>query len=415
MDSARVYLGGLSDKVSANDIHKYLSIYGRISEVKLRPGFGFVQFESEKDALDVVHTYSTRQFLGEDVSVQIARPERHTREESAPIATPIKEAQASDGGSKMKYAVCVKGLNPRTCWQELKDFGRVLGGDVAFCDITRDTRTQGFLNYTREEDAERAARELDGRELLGHVVRLNRHYPTGTGRWERTRNERSRSPSRRSSTNSVDQSKRRGHQSRPQQHKPSRSDGDWRDRPYCSSYYEDSAYDRHPYRGHYDHYYRDRARVADYPEPLLLPRRESHPNVPLLLPRPEHAIPMLIPRRDPASPMLIPRQDPPSPTGIPRLHPASPTTPLLNARSEPVTPLLVPEPQSAPTQQEPVTPLLVPLPEFGMPVIGFQLEPDTTGPVLRPSSDLRPPVSLPPKPEFTLTHVLPTEGAYTPL
>lgn len=107
-------------------------------------GFGFVQFESEKvctlpslrgvtcsrlhrtftgcsggfNALgedeysltltqDVVHTYSTRQFLGEgetyvhpralqhttrsiDVSVQIARPERHTREESAPIATPIK-------------------------------------------------------------------------------------------------------------------------------------------------------------------------------------------------------------------------------------------------------------------------------------------------------------------------------------
>ncbi len=124
---------------------------------------------------------------------------------------------------------------------------------------------------------------------------------------------------------------------------------------------------------------------------------------------------MLIARRGPASPMLIPRQDPPSPTVIPTLHPASPTTPLLNARSEPATPLLVP-PQSAPAllpKQEPVTPLLVPLPEFGMPVLGFQLEPDTTGPALRPSSDLRPPVSLPPKPDFT--YALPTEGAYTPL
>ncbi|KAI0720208.1 hypothetical protein C8T65DRAFT_567929, partial [Cerioporus squamosus] len=145
-------------------IPQYLSIYGRISEVKLRPGFGFVQFESEKD---VVRTFSTRQFLGEDVSVQLARPDRHTRGD--------RESPAADGNKKMKYAVCVKGLNPRTCWQELKDFGRAVGGDVAYCDINRDTRTQGFLNYTREEDADRAARELDGRELLGHVVRLKRH------------------------------------------------------------------------------------------------------------------------------------------------------------------------------------------------------------------------------------------------
>ena len=28
--------------------------------------------------------------------------------------------------------------------QELKDFGRLLGGDVAFCDIDRETRTQGL-------------------------------------------------------------------------------------------------------------------------------------------------------------------------------------------------------------------------------------------------------------------------------
>ncbi|RPD67065.1 hypothetical protein L227DRAFT_648194, partial [Lentinus tigrinus ALCF2SS1-6] len=122
MDTARVYLGGLSYKVTAEDLHKYLSIYGSISEIKLRPGFGFVQFESDKDARDVVHTFSTRQFLGQDVTVQIARPDRYNQADSAPIATPIKvvetaAAPLSDSSKKMKFSVCVKGLNPRTCWQ----------------------------------------------------------------------------------------------------------------------------------------------------------------------------------------------------------------------------------------------------------------------------------------------------------
>ena len=31
-----------------------------------------------------------------------------------------------------------------------------------------------FINYTYEEDADRAVRELNGKELLGHPVRLSR-------------------------------------------------------------------------------------------------------------------------------------------------------------------------------------------------------------------------------------------------
>lgn len=64
----------------------------------------------------------------------------------------------------MRYPVVVENLNPRTCWQvwtpwnhdrrgllqdvlfrvqELKDFGRLTGGTVAFCDIDRFNRNRG--------------------------------------------------------------------------------------------------------------------------------------------------------------------------------------------------------------------------------------------------------------------------------
>ncbi|KAI1796291.1 hypothetical protein LXA43DRAFT_662250 [Ganoderma leucocontextum] len=194
MDSARVYLGGVPDSLSGEDIYKHLSVYGRITEIKLRPGFGFVQFESQKDALDVVRTFSGRSFLGTDIKMQLARPDRFHRYPEEPGSPPYQRASE---GRKRRYAVVVKGLNPRTCWQELKDFGRSIGCEVAYCDVDREHRTRGFINYFLEEDAERAVRKLDGIELLGSVVRVQRQHTSSGGHSpERARTARSRSPSR---------------------------------------------------------------------------------------------------------------------------------------------------------------------------------------------------------------------------
>ncbi|KAI0722876.1 hypothetical protein C8Q76DRAFT_691503 [Earliella scabrosa] len=150
-NAARVYLGGIPDSITTDEIFKnhcqYLSIYGRIQEIKLRPGFGFVQFYSEKARCGP-------DFLQSGV----------LRSCSSPLDL-----------NKRRYPVVVKGLNPRTCWQELKDFGRLLGGNVAYCDIDRHSHTEGFINYTLEEDAARAVLELNGRELLGNKLQLSRH------------------------------------------------------------------------------------------------------------------------------------------------------------------------------------------------------------------------------------------------
>ncbi|KAF5380807.1 hypothetical protein D9615_004114 [Tricholomella constricta] len=54
---------------------------------------------------------------------------------------------------------------------DLKDFGRD-AGSVSFADIDRDVPGQGILEYLNRDDADRAVKELDGKELRGRPVRV---------------------------------------------------------------------------------------------------------------------------------------------------------------------------------------------------------------------------------------------------
>jgi len=67
--------------------------------------------------------------------------------------------------------ILVTGVSRDTSWQDLKDFGRD-AGSVSFADIDRDNPAQGILEYLNREDADRAVKELDGRELRGRPVRV---------------------------------------------------------------------------------------------------------------------------------------------------------------------------------------------------------------------------------------------------
>jgi len=55
--------------------------------------------------------------------------------------------------------------------QDLKDFGRE-AGSVSFADIDRDSPGQGVLEYLSRDDADRAVKDLDGKDLRGRPVRV---------------------------------------------------------------------------------------------------------------------------------------------------------------------------------------------------------------------------------------------------
>lgn len=63
--STRVYLGHLPRDASDREVEGLFKNYGRLREVTLKNGFGFVEFSDAKDADDAVHDLHGKDFMGE--------------------------------------------------------------------------------------------------------------------------------------------------------------------------------------------------------------------------------------------------------------------------------------------------------------------------------------------------------------
>jgi len=162
--SRRLYLGRLPSDARSEDVSKFFDGYGRIIDCRVMTGFGFVEFENAKDAEDAVHNFNGKPFLGVNIVVEFAKESR-----------PRREVHDDRGAQRSRRPVgirlIVSGVSRDTSWQDLKDFGRD-AGSVSFADIDRDVPGQGILEYLSREDADRAVKELDGKDLRGRPVRV---------------------------------------------------------------------------------------------------------------------------------------------------------------------------------------------------------------------------------------------------
>ncbi|KAI0082590.1 hypothetical protein K474DRAFT_540079 [Panus rudis PR-1116 ss-1] len=192
MSSKCLYLGGLPESLREHDVYTHLSVYGKISALHLHTGYAFVEFEAESDASDVVATFLHQPFLGHDIKFQFARhdaprpPGKSGSHSSSPSSERSRSKALTPDHRKTLYPVMVLNLSTRTSWQDLKDFARV-AGSVAFCKIERG---KGFVEYVKQEDADRAVEELDGKELHGSALTIYLHGPQ-----RRQSNSRQYSPS----------------------------------------------------------------------------------------------------------------------------------------------------------------------------------------------------------------------------
>jgi len=161
----RLYLGRLPMDARSDDVAKFFDGYGRIVDVRVMTGFGFVEFENGRDAEDALNAFNGKSFMGTNIVVEFAkesRPKRDTYDTDRAVRT-----RRPPG-----FRIVVSGISRDTSWQDLKDFGREAGGIVSFADIDRDNVGDGVLEYQSREDADRAARHLDGKDLRGHTVRV---------------------------------------------------------------------------------------------------------------------------------------------------------------------------------------------------------------------------------------------------
>ncbi|KAF8077773.1 hypothetical protein FPV67DRAFT_1557232 [Lyophyllum atratum] len=180
----RLYLGRLPTDARSEDVNKFFEGYGRIIDCRVMTGssetrssnkprlntpssgFGFVEFENSKDAEDAVHNLNGKPFMGTTIVVEFAKESRPRRDAYEERSHGAPRSRRPPG-----IRLIVSGVSRDTSWQDLKDFGRD-AGSVSFADIDRDVPGQGILEYLNRDDADRAVKELDSKELRGRPVRV---------------------------------------------------------------------------------------------------------------------------------------------------------------------------------------------------------------------------------------------------
>ncbi|KAG7520935.1 serine arginine-rich splicing factor 6-like isoform X2 [Solea senegalensis] len=226
----RVYIGRLSYHVREKDIQRFFSGYGKLMEIDIKNGYGFVEFEDNRDADDAVYELNGKELCGERVIVEHARGPRRDRDGyhgSGGFSSRSRTGRDKYGPPvRTEYRLIVENLSSRCSWQDLKDFMRQ-AGEVTYADAHKERTNEGVIEFRSQSDMKRALDKLDGTDINGRKIRLvqekSRKRRSYSGSRSRSRSRRrSRSQSRRSSR-SRSRSRSRSHGNKRRNHSRSRS------------------------------------------------------------------------------------------------------------------------------------------------------------------------------------------------
>ncbi|KAG0272484.1 hypothetical protein BGZ95_011764 [Linnemannia exigua] len=168
--STRVYLGRLARDASDRDVESLFKSYGRLREVTLKNGFGFVEFSDHRDAKDAVYDFHGKEFMGERLVVELARGDRRDRRED-------RDDRRFRPPERTEHRLIVENLAHGVSWQDIKDFMRK-AGEVTFADINKENDSQGIVEFSSADDVQNALKSLDGEELRGNIVTLREFDPS---------------------------------------------------------------------------------------------------------------------------------------------------------------------------------------------------------------------------------------------
>ncbi|KAI7906062.1 uncharacterized protein BX663DRAFT_250360 [Cokeromyces recurvatus] len=101
MGGHRVYIGHLARDASRRDLEDLFKDFGKILDVTVKTGFGFVEFADKMDAEDAVHDMHDTRFLGQRIVVELAMSRRR------PDRFEIKDTNR----------IIVKNIPSKTTWQ----------------------------------------------------------------------------------------------------------------------------------------------------------------------------------------------------------------------------------------------------------------------------------------------------------
>uniref|UniRef100_A0A3Q0SWI0 Serine and arginine rich splicing factor 6 n=1 Tax=Amphilophus citrinellus TaxID=61819 RepID=A0A3Q0SWI0_AMPCI len=172
----RVYIGKLSYHVREKDIQRFFSGYGKLLEIDLKNGYGFVEFEDMRDADDAVYELNGKELCGERVVIEHARGPRRDGYgyggRSGGYSSWNRNSRDKYGPPvRTEHRLIVENLSSRCSWQDLKDFMRQ-AGEVTYADAHKGRANEGVIEFRSRSDMKRALEKLDGTDINGRKIRL---------------------------------------------------------------------------------------------------------------------------------------------------------------------------------------------------------------------------------------------------
>ncbi|XP_060938240.1 serine and arginine rich splicing factor 5a isoform X2 [Limanda limanda] len=196
MSGCRVFIGRLSPHARERDVEKFFKGYGRIREINLKNGFGFVEFDDHRDADDAVYELNGKELCSERVTIEHARSRRGRgggpgmgrfssgsggggggrggggRDSSDGGYRPSRSSGSRYGPPvRTDHRLIVENLSSRISWQDLKDLMRK-AGEVTFVDAHRPNKNEGVVEFASRSDMKNAISKLDGTELNGRKLKI---------------------------------------------------------------------------------------------------------------------------------------------------------------------------------------------------------------------------------------------------
>jgi len=185
---ARVFIGRLSDRASERDVERFFKGYGRIKDIRLKSGYGFVEFDNERDADDAIHDLHHKELAGGRVVLEHARSGRRS-----PRRFDSSRRFAGNAPIRTDYRLLVENLPSRVSWQDLKDLMRKTG-EVMFADAHKRRQNEGIVEFKTRADMKAALKKFDGYEISGRKLRVYEDSVRGRTK-TRSRSNSSRSTS----------------------------------------------------------------------------------------------------------------------------------------------------------------------------------------------------------------------------